>query len=126
MERFEHIQTVVEDLFSTSDDREWALLQIEDDIKGMSEKQFQDYKKNVLEKGRLGWDHQTYEKLMNKEREYDTYIQTPSEVEEGVLQCKKCKSKKVMSFQVQARSADEPMTTVAKCSQCGIGWTENN
>ena len=60
--------------------------------------------------------------------EFDLYIQTqtPPEDAEGVLLCKKYKSKKVLSFQTQTRSADGPMTTVAKCLTCGSEWTENN
>ena len=122
----DHLESVVESMFADIEEREWALLQIKEDTKDMDENQFKVYKKNVLETGSLCWKHKTYEELAKKEREYDTYIQTPPEVEEGVLRCKKCKSRKVLSYQVQARSADEPMTTVAKCSQCGIGWTENN
>lgn len=126
MDHSEYIQSVIEKFFDDVDDREFVLLQIKEDIKDMDDKEFEVYKENVLDKCKLCWDHKTYENLQNKEQEYDIYIQTPPEVEEGVLQCKKCKSRQVLSFQVQARSADEPMTTVAKCSQCGIGWTENN
>lgn len=120
------IRDAISKVIQGEDEREWALLQVLEDTEGMDEKEFNSYKNNVIKKGRLCWNHSAYEKMMKKEREYDTYTQTPPEVEEGVLQCKKCKSKKVLSFQVQSRSADEPMTTVAKCSQCGIGWTENN
>ena len=73
-----------------------------------------------------GWNHLHFTELKEKEMEFDLYIQTPPEVAEGVLLCKKCKSKKVLSFQTQTRSADEPMTTVAKCLTCGSEWTENN
>lgn len=120
------MEEIVEKMFSNKEDREWALLQIKEDIEDMDDNRLEEYIKNTVKKGKLCWNHRTYEKLTNKEREYDTYLRTPPEVEEGVLQCKKCKSRKVVSYQVQTRSADEPMTTVAKCYRCGIGWTENN
>ena len=62
-----------------------------------------------------GWNHPQFAELKEKDMNFDLYIQTPPEVAEGVLLCKRCKSKKVLSFQTQTRSADEPMTTVAKC-----------
>mgnify|MGYP006270029905 CR=1 FL=1 len=40
---------------------------------------------------------------------------------EGILKCPKCKSNKTSYFQMQTRSADEPMTTYAECL-CGNKW----
>ncbi|AAS18100.1 transcription elongation factor TFIIS [Singapore grouper iridovirus] len=45
-------------------------------------------------------------------------------VEEGTLQCPKCGCKKVHVVQRQTRSADEPMTVFAVCSNCGKRWTQ--
>lgn len=36
--------------------------------------------------------------------------------------CSKCKSKKCTYFQLQTRSADEPMTTFVTCLDCGNRW----
>lgn len=36
--------------------------------------------------------------------------------------CAKCKSKKCTYFQLQTRSADEPMTTFVTCLDCGNRW----
>jgi transcription elongation factor S-II len=44
------------------------------------------------------------------------------EVPEGMLQCGKCKSKRVIWYQLQTRSADEPMTTFCTCSECNKRW----
>lgn len=46
----------------------------------------------------------------------------PPHVEEGVHQCKKCKSRKTYSYQLQTRSADEPMTNFVTCADCGNRW----
>jgi len=40
----------------------------------------------------------------------------------GLFQCKKCKSWKTVYYQLQTRSADEPMTTFVTCGDCGIRW----
>jgi transcription elongation factor S-II len=36
--------------------------------------------------------------------------------------CWKCKSKKCTYYQLQTRSADEPMTTFVTCLECGQRW----
>jgi len=36
--------------------------------------------------------------------------------------CFKCKSKKCSYYQLQTRSADEPMTTFVSCLECGNRW----
>lgn len=41
---------------------------------------------------------------------------------EGIFVCRKCKSKKTHYYQMQTRSADEPMTTYVTCLDCGTKW----
>ena len=36
--------------------------------------------------------------------------------------CRKCKSKRCSYYQLQTRSADEPMTTFVTCINCGNRW----
>jgi transcription elongation factor S-II len=36
--------------------------------------------------------------------------------------CRKCKSKKCSYYQMQTRSADEPMTIFISCLECGARW----
>ena len=43
-------------------------------------------------------------------------------VPEGLFQCRKCKSRKTRYYQMQTRSADEPMTTFVTCLQCNTRW----
>ena len=78
-----------------------------------------------LTKDNKGWGDPIFSSFRKKEKEYDLYIQSPIEVEERVLVCPKCKSKKVISFQTQTKSSDEPMTTIAKCVCCGLEWIDN-
>jgi transcription elongation factor S-II len=40
----------------------------------------------------------------------------------GQFKCGKCKSVKTTYYQMQTRSADEPMTTFVTCMGCGNRW----
>ena len=40
----------------------------------------------------------------------------------GMFKCGKCKSIKTTYYQLQTRSADEPMTTYVTCMNCGSKW----
>lgn len=40
----------------------------------------------------------------------------------GLFKCRKCGSKKTQYYQMQTRSADEPMTTFVTCCGCGLKW----
>ena len=40
----------------------------------------------------------------------------------GAFQCGKCKSWRTTYYQLQTRSADEPMTTFVNCVDCGKRW----
>jgi DNA-directed RNA polymerase subunit M/transcription elongation factor TFIIS len=52
-------------------------------------------------------------------------VQTSADVEsmpDGVVECRKCKSKKTSYTQLQTRAADEPMTSFFVCHNCGNRW----
>jgi len=72
-----------------------------------------------------GFNHPDFAKLKQRQKEQDDYISSPPEVEEGVVECKQCKSKKVYSVSIQTRSSDEPMSTKAYCTQCKNRWIQN-
>ena len=40
----------------------------------------------------------------------------------GLFKCRKCKTTKTSYYQMQTRSADEPMTTYVTCRNCGLKW----
>lgn len=46
----------------------------------------------------------------------------PDKVADGVFQCRRCKSMKTTYYQLQTRSADEPMTTYVTCLKCNNNW----
>ena len=74
-------------------------------------------KNNLVE-----WDHPIFTQIKIKLNEHDDFIVNPFEVEEGVTQCK-CGSKRVFTYSKMVRSADEPMSTFAKCVECKRNWT---
>ena len=46
----------------------------------------------------------------------------PLEHPTDMFKCGKCKMRKTTYYQLQTRSADEPMTTFVKCLECGNRW----
>lgn len=46
----------------------------------------------------------------------------PLDREDGMFKCNKCKSQKTSYYQMQTRSADEPMTVFITCHNCYNRW----
>lgn len=64
------------------------------------------------------WDLKRKE-ILAKELSKIGQEETPSD---GLFTCAKCKSKKTTYYQLQTRSADEPMTTFVTCLNCNKRW----
>lgn len=76
-------------------------------------------------------DSNKLNELEAKEKDYtmkalqsDFYIRNV-EVKDGEFKCGKCFKRKVLTYQKQMRSADEPMTTFFNCQNCGHMWKMN-
>jgi len=63
-----------------------------------------------------------WETLLDEKRKRDQSLYNQEEVEDGDFQCGKCKSRKCKWYQLQTRSADEPMTTFVQCTKCSARW----
>ena len=74
----------------------------------------------------FGWNNTHFDMYKRKLNEQDYFLTHPYEVEEGVLECSKCHSKRTISYQRQTRSADEGATTFAQCVNCSHKWKHNN
>ena len=61
-------------------------------------------------------------KSYNKERWKPVIHETKLNSNDGIFQCKKCKSKKTTYYSLQTRSADEPMTNFITCLNCNNRW----
>lgn len=64
--------------------------------------------------------NELYNKFIKKEKE-----QKKEEIPDGSHRCGKCKTWKTSYYQLQIRSADEPMTTFVNCINCGNRWKYN-
>lgn len=42
-----------------------------------------------------------------------------------LFECRKCKKRECVYYELQTRSADEPMTKFIKCCNCGFQWRQN-
>ena len=64
------------------------------------------------------WADLKNEKQMRLENKYLPKIEASTDN----FTCSKCKSNKCTYYQLQTRSADEPMTTFVTCITCGNRW----
>jgi transcription elongation factor S-II len=47
-----------------------------------------------------------------------------SQATTDLFECKKCKKRQCVYYELQTRSADEPMTKFIKCCNCGFQWRQ--
>ena len=64
------------------------------------------------------WEKLIQEKIKRDKNKYETTIEAATDT----FTCRKCKEKKCTFYQLQTRSADEPMTTFVQCLNCGNRW----
>lgn len=64
------------------------------------------------------WNKLLEEKRIKDENKFAPKIEASTDD----FKCSKCKSKKCTFYQLQTRSADEPMTTFVTCLDCGNRW----
>lgn len=57
-----------------------------------------------------------------KTKNMEKIIVKQETADDGMFKCNKCKSMKTVYYQMQTRSADEPMTTYVTCTNCNTKW----
>ena len=72
-----------------------------------------------IRQNHIGWNHPVFQTFKEYQREYDDFLTKPPELEEGVIECSRCGSKKTFSFSKQTRRADESATVFVRCANCG-------
>ena len=102
---------------------EWIKLQVQDDLKYVHD--LDKYLIDVIIPKRIGWDHKDFRQFKNKQEAFDLFLSTPVYVEEGALQCTKCKSKRIYTTSKQTRAGDEATSVFAKCTECFVQWQAN-
>tara|TARA_Y100000816_G_C25888007_1_gene463275 strand:- start:81 stop:602 length:522 start_codon:yes stop_codon:yes gene_type:complete len=69
------------------------------------------------------YDPNKWKILIENKKIRDDNKYTPNiEASTDDFTCRNCKSKKCTYYQLQTRSADEPMTTFVTCIECGTRW----
>ena len=63
-----------------------------------------------------------WEKLIAEKQERDKNIYDVQQKINSEFKCRRCKSNNCTYYQLQTRSADEPMTTFVSCQECGNRW----
>ncbi len=61
----------------------------------------------------------------NNDIENEAIRSKPVDQPDGVFRCGKCKTYKTTYYQIQLRSADEPMSTFVTCMNCDNRWKFN-
>ena len=64
------------------------------------------------------WNEKIQDKKLRLENKFFPKIEASTDN----FRCGKCKSKACTYYQLQTRSADEPMTTFVTCTKCGNRW----
>lgn len=64
------------------------------------------------------WDAAIQRKMLRDKSKYEVNIEATS----NSFKCRKCHSIKTTHYQLQTRSADEPMTTFVTCINCDARW----
>lgn len=103
--------------------KNWLITQAEFDIDELGLQRYIDERYNL---GLYGWKHPSFVSVRHKQKEFDDYIKHPIDVEEGVVTCRRCGSKKVYSTSIQTRAADEPLSVYAHCVNCRNKWIQNS
>jgi DNA-directed RNA polymerase subunit M/transcription elongation factor TFIIS len=66
----------------------------------------------------IGFNHPSFDTIRNEFQEQDDFFENPPQVEEGIMECKRCRSKRTFSFSKQTRRSDESATVFIRCSNC--------
>lgn len=96
-------------------------LQNPDIYKDITEKKYKAHKLAFMTHQEMmpkKWDELIAIKKVRDENKYMPKIEASTDN----YTCYKCKSKKCSYYQLQTRSADEPMTTFVSCIDCGNRW----
>lgn len=90
-------------------------------MKRLLSKELDEFKLTYLSESEIFPERRT-QYIMKYEKELLKDLPVEKEHEDGILQCRKCKSFKTEYNEVMTRSADEPTTKLCYCWSCGNRW----
>lgn len=76
----------------------------------------------MSQKEMLSKEKRQLDEELEKENMKNAHVPMPPTSVSEDLQCPKCKKKSVSYTQAQTRSADEPITTFCRCTECDNRW----
>ena len=68
---------------------------------------------------KIGYFHSEFDTIRQEIEEEENFIMCPPVIDEGVIECRRCKSRRTFSFNKQTRSSDEAVTVFVRCVNCG-------
>ena len=96
-------------------------LKTTDIIERINDNQLKSYEVGTLNHQEM--DTERWKTMIEQKRKRDkSKTQLSVNVDDGAFKCMKCGSEKTTYYQLQTRSADEPMTTFVQCTQCSARW----
>lgn len=89
----------------------------------LQSKEFKPYQIAEMEPIRLFPEN--WKKLLDEKSKRDKLLyETRKEMATDIFKCGRCKKNECTYYQLQTRSADEPMTTFITCLNCGKRWKQ--
>lgn len=76
-----------------------------------------DFKTSMKERHFL-FDHPVYNEIKIRIKEQEDFLMNPIEVEDSIIECHRCHSKKTISYAKQTRASDEGTTVFVSCTKC--------
>lgn len=73
---------------------------------------------NVLKGKEFLFHHSKFDEIRRSIKEQEDFLTNPIQVEDGVIECKKCHSFKTFSYSKQTRASDEGTTVFVTCAKC--------
>lgn len=85
------------------------------------EKEFKPYELSVMKSEYMFPEH--WKPLIDEKNKRDRLLyEINKEMATDMYQCSRCKKRECSYYQLQTRSADEPMTSFVTCLNCGKRW----